>query len=596
MSKKKSVWTPNPLADGSWQIKDVITAGPCTRISALVFGFRYFKEWSAREYFYWEIAKIFWGDIRGESRMEKNAYSERIIRNLAQNRYLAIGGCTSSGKSHVTAGWAVVCWLSDPSNTLVMVTTTTLKDAEQRVWGSVMALMEAVEGSFPVKSRPSLRDYVYVSPITTKVKQSRGIFLVSAEKKKTKEAVGRFIGKKAPNIILLADELGELSPAITHAGVTNLSKGGHDSFQLIGLSNPDSKFDAFGIWAEPKVGWEAVNAQLDMEWATKWNGKYIRLDAYDSPHIGRDKSYLPTQADIDEQIEILGDKSRSFYRMWRAVFFDGGEDNGVFTENEIVRAGALNHAPGLRIIGRGAGLDLSFTNGGDRCVLYPYEIGYTAQGSMIINFLKWVHLEEDATSAEPRSYQIANKLKEKLEKMKIPLRHVSVDSTSGGNVFCDVFDSEIKGSGMCTRVSFGNRATKSKPNPRVKKTAEEMYRNRVTEMWFVGKEFMRCKQVRGMDTETAKELTLREFDQRKSGGNLRVGLESKVDYKTRTSMPSPDLGDSWALGLDSARQNFSFYPVEPVNEDGSLKPWEQYSPQRTLAKMDVAGQSAQSFL
>lgn len=582
-------------------IKNQVTSDPCTRITALIWGFRNFTSAKAREYLFWEIAYILWEKDCDEPILEKNSYSETIIHDLARHKYTAFGGCGSSGKSHVAAAWGVVKWLCAPEDTIILITTTTMKDADQRVWGSVIKLMDPLEGVAPFRNRPSLHDYVYQPP-DKKMKVNRGVFLIAAEKKKTREAMGRIVGRKAPHIVLIADELGELSPAIMHAAVANLTKGGYKSFQATGLSNPDSRFDAFGDWSTPKVGWENVNTLLDKSWTTKFNGHYRRFDAYDSPHLHMQKSYLPTQGDIDEAEALLGSTSRAFMRMWRAVFFDGGDEDGVYSEAEITKSGAMSRGPSIQnVVGRVGGLDLGYTSGGDRTLFRPAELGYADDGRLHLNLLPVVPLQDDVESSQPRSYQVAHQLVDALIKYKIPLRHVHVDATGGGGPICDVIDEVAKERtdlpaglrGRCVRVQFGGSPTLLRPNPNIKKNGKDLYKNRVTELWFVGKEFMRCKQLFGLDPDTAKELTTREYDQRKTGSGLKVQLESKLDYKTRTGESSPDLADTTMLAVDSARQNFSFFPVEP-RKDSDPKMWRQAP--KSLAQMDMAGQNASTWI
>ncbi len=623
MSKKK-VWDPVQLPDGRWQVRDRVTAGPCSRIAALIWAFRVFTSANAREYLFWEIAGVFWNHSANSDdhlleknsfsdriihHLEKNAFSEKIVHYLAKwnvgqkgtektrrrrkNAYLAIGGCTSSGKSYVAAAWAIVKWICDPADTLVLITTTTLKDAEQRVWGAVTRLMDPIEGALPVKGRPSTHDFVYQNPETGKISKTAGIFLVAAERSKTKEAIGRFIGKKAKHIVLLADELGELSEAITHAGVTNLSKGGRDSFQMVGLSNPDSPFDAFGKWSEPKDGWDSVDTMHDMEWVTKFNGRYIRLDAYDSPHLHKDKSYLPTQSDVDEMKELLGPHSRAFYRMWRGIFFLGAIDGGVYSDGELMKGGALSPAPSFKVTGRVAGLDPSFTNGGDRTVLRILETGYTDAGRMVGRFLPARFFQEDVNSPEPREYQLANWLKGQLQEFNIPLRRLAIDATGAGTPLASIIDNEL-GEGQCIRVMFGSKASDTRPNPRVRKVASELYRDRATEMWFVGKEFVRCGQLFELGSEVAKELTTRQYDQSKTGAGLRMKLEAKSEFKARTGGTSPDLADATFLSLDAARSQLSFFPVEPIDDKNFSRLHAGGRP--SLRAYDVAGRNDAAWL
>lgn len=594
------------LPDGKWQFKNMVSAGPMGKISAMLWIARWFYEdGDAMEYAFWEFAKEVWQLDPDEILMEKHAWSEKIINTLAHNKYSSFGGCGSSGKSHVCAAWCIFRWLANPEGTLVMTTTTSLKDADQRCWGSFIRLMAPLEGSAPFRERPSLHDFV-LQEEGKKMNISRGIFLVAAEKKKTREAMGRFVGKKAKHIILFADELGELSPAIMNAGVSNLSVGGELSFQAIGCSNPDSRFDAFGEFSEPEDGWENIDTLTAMEWRTKLGGTYVRFDSEESPHYEREKSYLPTAIKIEEARENLGENSRAFMRMWRAVFFDGSEENGVYTELELAKSGALNPVPRNLLnttIGRCAGLDLGYTWGGDRTMFRALSVGYAHDGRMVAELHEHETIKEDIHVGEPRAYQIGYAVVDLLQKYKIPARHLSVDATAGGNPICDVIDMCIRDAppekldsglrGQVTRVQFGGKPTSNKPNPRVKKRADELYKNRVTELWFASKELFRCHQIYGLDGVTAKEMTNREFDQRKTGGSLKVQLESKQDFKSRTNMPSPDAADTTFLALDSARTNFSFFPIEPLAEDAPIN---MRRPPMTLAQADVAGQSADSWL
>ena len=95
-----------------------------------------------------------------------------------------------------------------------------------------------------------------------------------------------------------------------------------------------------------------------------------------------------------------------------------------------------------------------------------------------------------------------------------------------------------------------------------------MYVNRVTELWFVGKELCRTKQLFGVTGELAQEITGRNYEMIK-GGTLRMKIESKVEHKARLGK-SPDLADAAFLCLDLARQRHSLMAVEPIETGNSL--------------------------
>src|SRR5687767_10514558 len=55
-------------------------------------------------------------------------WAERMLEAACQNKYLAVAGCASSGKTEFFALWGIVNFLADPLNTLVLVTSTSLKE------------------------------------------------------------------------------------------------------------------------------------------------------------------------------------------------------------------------------------------------------------------------------------------------------------------------------------------------------------------------------------------------------------------------------------------------------------------------------------
>ena len=282
VSKSKQVLEPrvNPTT------KDMDVGGLAIKttslITALLYGFAHHPKVVAREYYFWRICDELWNrDDLPEPMMVRHPWAEQMIRAALNNKYLAIGGSASSGKSHTMAAWGIVQWLCQPRDTLVLMTSTTLREARKRIWGSVMSLLSVIDGA-PIKIRDSIGNAAYVDEKGTLIERA-GLSLIAAERSKTREAIGKFIGIKQKRVIMVGDELSELSESILQAGLTNLSK--NPFFQMIGMSNPNSRFDAFGVWSEPKKGWESIDTQTADEWKTKWGGKYIRLDGERSPNI-----------------------------------------------------------------------------------------------------------------------------------------------------------------------------------------------------------------------------------------------------------------------------------------------------------------------
>lgn len=539
---------------------------PTSLLTALLYGFAQHPNDKAKEFYFWRICDELWNrDELPEPMMVRHPWAEKMIRAAIKHKYLAVGGSASSGKSHTMAAWGIVQWLSQPRDTLVLMTSTTLREARKRIWGSVMSLLSVIDGA-PIKIRDSIGNAAYIDENGTLIERA-GLSLIAAEKSKTREAIGKFIGIKQKRVIMIGDELSELSESILQAGLTNLSK--NPFFQMIGMSNPNSRFDAFGVWSEPKKGWESVDTQTADRWTTKWNGHYLRLDGERSPNItlGEVKyPWLPTAEKLAEDRALLGPESRGYMRMVRAVFFDSDETTGIYSEAELTKGGAMGEVDWAEKPTVVAGIDPAFTNGGDRTIMYTAEVGYARNGQYVCKLGEALHINDDATNkAVPRTYQIVHQIIDHCKRRNISANNVALDSTGAGAPFCDVLAGEWSSDFM--RVTFGGKGSDKRVSQNSQLTGAELYTNRVSELWFVGKELLRTKQIYGVSSDLAQEMCARNYDMTKGTGTLRVKIESKPEFKARFGR-SPDLADAAFLALDCARQRLGLVAVDPPKDDG----------------------------
>jgi len=581
MSDIRHVYEPRIISQSNEMDVGGLIIPATNTLTALLYGFRHHETNKAREYFFWRLCDELWNhDELPEKMMVKHPWAEDMVKAVIANRYVSIGGAASSGKSHTMAAWGIINWLCAPRDTLILLTSTTLREARKRIWGSVISLLSVIEGA-PLKVRDSIGNVAYINAQGNLIERA-GLSLIAAERSKTREAVGKFIGIKQKRVILIGDELAELSEAILQAGLSNLSKNPY--FQLIGMSNPSSRFDAFGVWSEPKQGWDSVDTNISEQWRTKWGGKYIRFDGERSPNITAGETiypWLPTQEKLDEDKALLGPTSRGYMRMVKAVFFDSEETEGIYSEAEITRSGSMGSVDWQGTPTPIAGLDPAFTNGGDRTILYTGKVGYNSTGQYCVCFEESIHLNDDATNkAVPRTYQIVRQVKEACNKRKILPENIAVDATGAGAPFCDVLAGEW--SDQILRVSFGGKASDRRVSANSKMVGQELYVNRVSELWFVGKELIRTKQLFGLNADLAQEITNRNYDMIK-GSSLRMKVESKPEYKSRFGR-SPDLADAAFLCLDLARQRHGLVAVDPPEDGKPILPGQRRSI-KNLSKM-----------
>lgn len=478
-------------------------------------------------------------------------WAERMLEAACKHQYLAVAGCASSGKTEFYALWGLVNFLCDPLNTLVLVTSTSLKEARQRIWGSIREFWTNAIIPLPGK----LVDSVGIIRLDDdEASEKSSITLIAGEKKKEKEAVGKMIGLKNKRVFLIADELPELSEAILEAAFSNLARNPY--FQLIGIGNPKSYYDPFGILARPKGGWAAITA-ADDEWETE-KGYAIRFDGERSPNIMAGRTLYPwmlTQAALNQAKKELGEKTAAYWRMIRGFWCPVGAEHTVYSESDIAKFGGEEGVIWQRSNTRIAALDPSYTNGGDATMVKLGRWGMTKEGLWVLLFEKEVELREDVTNKkEPRNFQIARQFVELCEKEGVLPENAVVDATGAGGPFCDIL-SVVWKTDAFLRVTFGGKASDRPVNSLDKTPANEKYQNRVSEIWHVGLDFLRCGQLKGISPSLAKEMCARHCTTVK-GTSMKMLVEPKKEMKARIGH-SPDHADAAFLLLDLVRQRFA---------------------------------------
>ena len=476
-------------------------------------------------------------------------WADQMLEAACKTQYLAVAGCASSGKTDFFSVWAIVNFLCAPTETMVLVTSTSLKESRKRIWGSIREYWQAVPG-LPGKLVDSVGTIRFEDAEGNALSDKAGITLVAAERKREKEAVGKLIGLKQKRVFLIADELPELSEAILQAAFSNLSS--NPFFQLVGLGNPNSYYDAFGVFAQPKAGWATINVDAE-EWETE-RGVCIHLDGTKSPNVLAGATLYPwmiTEDKLNDARSKFGEKSVAFWRMFRGFWSPSGAEDAAYAEADIVKSRADSPPVWLTPPTPVAALDPSFTNSGDRSILYFGYVGIDANTKLkTICFDRYEHLVEDVTSQEPRAYQIVRQFRARCEEEGISPRHAAYDATGAGNPFGDVVDAVW--SREVLRVQFGGRASKLPVSLTDRSPSDERYANRVSEIWFSTKELMRTGQVRGICKDLAREMCERKYTTDKGSG-VRLRIEPKSDMKERTGR-SPDVADSAFIMVDLARQ------------------------------------------
>jgi len=479
-------------------------------------------------------------------------WAEDMLSLACEHKYLSIAGCASSGKSDAIAMFGIINYLASPTNTLVLMTSTTLREARRRIWKSTMDLWNAVPG-LPGRVVNSLGIIKGMSA-TGGFSESTGIGLIPAAKSKEREAIGKLAGIKQDRLILLADELPELPESLIHTAVNNMSVNFANvpgaGFKMVGLGNPASHFDAMGIFSEPKDGWGSVTED-DYEWETNL-GFCVRFDASDNPSLWTEEGrqlypWMPSQEVIDTARRTYGEESLFFSRMFKGWWCPAGSERSIYSEADLIRGMSHRKPVFDNNSTMVAGLDPSFSAGGDRCIAYFGRFGLM-EGLETLVLTECVTLKEDTSDTSiPRTHQLARQFKEECLKRGVLPENAAIDSTGGGAPFHDVLS--VEWSDRVLAVNFAGKASDRKVSATDKALGHERYQNKMSEIWFQSKELLRADQLRGIDRELAKELVNREYDTTATG---KIKVEPKKDYKMRTNK-SPDLADSAFVAVELCR-------------------------------------------
>lgn len=511
---------------------------------------------------FWKVISYLWGPNNPVGNRTKifirNPWSEDMIEEACRHRYIGIGGPANCSKSETFALWLLVNYLADPRNTLGIMLSTSLKEARKRIWGSLIEFIRAVPApGLPLKIVDTQGIIRYMSP-TYKAADKASLSLVAAERKQEKEAVGKLMGMHNALVIVVADELSELTDSILEYALPGGNLTSNPRYQFVGLSNPNGYYDPFAKLWKPKAGWLSVSVESE-QWETL-HGIALHFDAMKSPNVTAGKvlyPFLPTQEKIEDAKKAEGGaNSIRFWRMMRGFMCPTGSEDLIYAEADIVKAKAdeppqWNDEPLIHV----AALDPGFTNGGDRSIAFRGTLGTTVEGIRTLCFDFYEELLVDVTRPEDtHSYQIADLFKAFCEKNGVLPFHAAADATGGGEPFCDTL--QTRWSRDVLRVRFGGAASELPVSFSDATPGKERYYDRVTEIWYSGKELLRQGQLKGILPKQAQEMAMRKYGT--TGKPIKIYVESKRDMKLRTGGKSPDIADAGFILLALCRERLGF--------------------------------------
>jgi len=453
-----------------------------------------------------------------------------------------------------------------------MTICSTTKDAlRKRIWCEVLKfysyLKDAPGRYYPGRTAiifPQVADGIDTSgefrEDAPEIRESRsGIFGVAVQRGSLHESFSNLIGVHNTYNALLLDEMQSVREAAVEA-VSNLQGG--DEFKFVGMGNPSSRLDLLGRYSRPKSGrWEDINDTMD-GWETE-RGYCVFLDGRKSPAIIEPHGeirypFLLKQRDIDTRAKWFGENSHKFWSQTIGFIPPDDISNVLFTETFIIHHGMDKAAYWDGSYELVAGVDWSFTEGGDRCVLLPARVGHE-NGVMVIEFLEPHLIDIEVSASEPTSFITARKVMNKCVELGIKPAFVGCDTSATQGPQTDILE-QVWGVGGIVRVGFGGRAS-SRRIESDNKLAYEVYANRMTELWYQLYNLGRTRQVRGVGADLSFELVSRKLlDTAVTRGrtNPLLQLEPKGAMRLRTDK-SPDIADAAVIATEVAIERLGLY-------------------------------------
>ena len=522
----------------------------------------HFRNWKANKgmlpkHKHFELAiKALWPEKmpNGKKGYIWSEWSYTRLRAFVYNEYQTWWGPSSSGKSTDAGLFALTYWLAAPDQTTITVCSTTKDMLERRIWREIVRFHSLLGKQIPGKRyqqppRIELDGVVSGDGDNT----INAIFAVAVQRGTTAEAVGNMVGMHNDYNVLIIDEMQATRQAAVEA-YDNLSTGIESKF--LGMGNPVSRLDPLGKASEPIVGWGGISPSNE-SWPTK-RGMCYYFDGLKSPAIKEPKKFyfLLNQKQIDMMAKDPGRDSPRFWSQRRGFVPPEGLSDTVFTENFITKFHIKDHAQWSYAKKIYFALDPAFSAGGDKAVLTPFYYGEFTNGMMGIEFQAPIRINLELSSGEPMSYIMANKIMAQLESAGVTPAELAIDTTGAQSMIADIIDKEWAEKHQnetkpkkCFRVMFGSAPSKEAIGPDDATPCCERYKNKVTELWYVCREFARYDQIRGLEIEAISQFCSREVIQ--EGRMIRV--ESKHDMKARTGGKSPDEADSAVVAVDYVR-------------------------------------------
>lgn len=493
-----------------------------------------------------------------------NNYFLDIIHELCSFNDVIITGPASANKTYTTSCFGLINFISAPSNTLVMVSTTSSTSSERKIWADIKELHRSAkweECGFTHNGEPTkigeVTDHLKVITFDSG-KQLYGskkndrdyrnaIQVIPIARDSTGDnALASIQGSKNTNVLWILDEMANMNEGITRPNA-NLRANPH--YQFIGLGNAGEPTDPHAREALPPGGLDALDVNKDRRWTSSTGKRVLFLHADDSPNNNpivphteevRELPFPYCSNKIITNITALefghgdieeGKKTIDYWKFCIGFWAPSDASSTLFSSS-LIRSYGAEKKPDVIFSNErnfGAG-DFAFTAGGDDNVFMHAKFGLTQSGEKRLIF------DSEAISIKPKAEGkdfidlTADEFAKHITLNKIRPSDFGGDTGNDASVTLNSISKKLQTYNLVGISSSGSAYNKK-------------YKNRVSELWFMARVLIKTGLCRGfnINSKYADELFKRRY---KAVGKGEAEIERKKDMKKRIGR-SPDHADAF---------------------------------------------------
>lgn len=504
---------------------------------------------------------------------DEHRWSNQALQAIVDNEVTVFMGASDCQKTYSASKFVLVDWWAQPDRTLWMVSSTELRGAELRVWGTLKQLFNRAR-----KLHPHLPGSVLESKhaITTELISddnrkarllTKGLVFIPCKSNGKWVGMGAYAGVKGGSLNArlghFGDEVAAMQPSFLDAYSNWYGK---ENFKGIMSGNPFDLEDCLCVAAEPLDGWHSWK---DTEKTQTWRSKFY--DAFVIAFDGRDSPNLDFPASEPTRYKYLIGRKKL-----KAVEKTHGKDSwqyasqctgkprpGAMLRRVITRQLCEEFKAFDDVIWGGAkttkiaACDAAYGGvGGDDCIVGHIEFGPDVDGKITIGCNPPVLCPVSVSKKGLPEEQIAKFCKDYCETFEIPPDNFFFDARATMAItFARIWSPSVNvvdfGGPTTNRpVSLDTFIWDGDQQQRRLQMCNELYCKFVTELWYTIHYIVLSGQMRRLPKEVAEEGYKREWKYVK---NSKIEVETKADMKQRTGH-SPDRFDWLVTAVEGARR------------------------------------------